>query len=195
MPSQTTPPPEPSGLELVRADPIEAWAPRVYALEALPGYSGVVRQAVMFLYRTGAVHYVETTRAGIRGFRAKNWRGTIADLGGPKPSPAGFIAAKALHLRSAQERSFVVSIDGARKIIWFTGVAQPHGLPRGSGLIEVVPKVGDVTRWIDSGVVRARNPHSGSDAVAAARVWRAVLSGELDPDALPLLQPATRRSS
>src|SRR6266568_459145 len=79
---------------LVRLDAIEAWAPHAYALETVPVFTVLLRRALLGLLRERRVIYIETTRVGIRGFRAKKWMGSLEELGKPEPAPKAFIGAK-----------------------------------------------------------------------------------------------------
>jgi hypothetical protein len=174
-------------MSLVRADPVEVWAPRLYALEALPGYTVFVRQALLCLCRDGRILYLETAVVGARLFRAKRWAGQVADLGKPLPVSIGFVAAKGIRLHHARDNSMVVTIDGSRKIIYFTGVMKARGLPKGFGGLKNIPQVGIVAGWVESAVVRARNPHSAHQGTFAAQAWRSVLNGNTRPEMLPPL--------
>jgi hypothetical protein len=177
---------------LVRLDPIEAWAPRAYAFEAIPGYSQFVRQAVLGLFEDGRVVYIETSTVGARLFRRKKWVGTIHDLGNPDPAPAGFRLAKALRLHQVKESSFQVRIDGDRRIVCFTGVAMDKEPSRSfvvaRNVLANVPNVGTIVGWTEAAAARIQNPHGGRDAAAAAAVWRSVLEGRTKPASLPRLQ-------
>jgi hypothetical protein len=173
-----------AGARLIRCDRIEAWAPRAFALESLPGLSFATRQAILCLYSNGVVHYAETFVVGLRGFRAKRWTATIADMGVPMDPPVGFLVAKGLHLRGARNRSFVARVDGTSRIIWFTGVTKPEGLPPGTAWMKNIPNAGPVIGWAEAAVVRARNPRSGHVAADAAATWRTVLS-QAAAEALP----------
>jgi hypothetical protein len=177
---------------LVRLDLIEAWAPRAYAFEAIPGYYRFVRQAVLGLFEDGKVVYIETSTVGARLFRRKEWTGTIRDLGNPDPPPAGFRLAKALRLHQVKESSFQVRIGGDRRIVSFTGVAMDKELPKAiivaRNVLVNIPNVGDYVDLTEAAVTRIRNLHGGRHAAAAAAVWRSVLEGRTKPASLPRLQ-------
>lgn len=176
---------------LVRADLIEAWAPRLYFLEAVPGYYAVVRQAVLCLCCDGRVLYIETATVGARLFKRKTWAGQVADLGKPLPVSRGFRVAKALRLYRVRDSSFVITIEGSRRVICFTGIPIAKDLSeplRGlENIVFNIPQVGILAGWAQRAAVRVRNVHSAKRGVEAARLWRSVLEGNTDPKALPLL--------
>jgi hypothetical protein len=173
---------------LLRLDPIQSWARRAYALEAVPGFYGVVRRAQLGLFRDGRVLYWETSTVGFRGFKYKRWMGRLGDLGRPRDAPIGFVAVKALRLHAVNRSSFIVPIDGEQRIICFTGLRR-EGLPRPRIVTaaENIPTAGPVLGWIDEGVTRLKNPDRKRLAVEATEVWRSVLERRADLASLPLL--------
>jgi hypothetical protein len=173
---------------LVRADPIEAWAPHLFAVEAIPGFTIFVRQAMLCLCRNGTVLYLETSMVGLRLFRRKRWTGDIAKIGAPRPAPAAFVVAKGLRTYDARDRCFLIPIDGSPKIVFFTGITKSRGLPKGTGLMKNIPQAGIILGWAETAVIRARNPQSSDRGKEAAQAWRSVLTGKIDPRALPLLK-------
>jgi hypothetical protein len=172
---------------LVRADAVEAWAPKLFPLEALPGCTVFVRRALLCLCRNGQVLYLETSTVGARFFRRKRWFGHFSELGRPNPAPRGFMVAKGLRVYDVRNRSFVVAIDGCPKIMFFTGITKDRGLPKGTGFTRNIPQAGILIGWVESAVVRARNPHSARLGREATEAWRSVLAGKTDPATLPLL--------
>lgn len=173
---------------LVRVDAIEAWAPRLYLVEALPGYARVVRQAQLLLFRDGRVKYQETIGIGLRLFQRKVWVGRVEDLGKPRPVPFGFEVAKALRLHpQAGSTSFVARIDGRPMILCFTGRMREVELRGWASLVHLIPEVGHLIEGTEVLADRAANLGAGGRAAHAAGIWRSVLDGTRDPASLPLL--------
>lgn len=181
---------------LVRADDIEAWAVRLYAVETLPICMIAVRRAKLCLRRDGQVMFRETSRVGFRAFVRKNWDGRLGDLGPPRAASPGFIVAKALRLHDASGRSIVLTIGGVRQIIFFTGFTKTNVLPvKLNNVLTNLPMgIGYVFTWIESLVIRAVNPHNARLGKEAAQAWRSVLEGKADPRALPLLYDTIQES-
>lgn len=173
---------------LVRVDPIEAWAPRLYAVQALPGYAKFVRKAELCLCRDGRVLYLETEAPSIRLFQFKRWVGRVEDLGKPQAVPAGFEAAKTLRLHGRViDRSFVVRIDGKPMIVYFTGREREVELRGLASLVHLIPEVGHLIEGAEIMADKAANLGGTGRAVEAAELWRSVLEGARHPAALPLL--------
>jgi len=173
---------------LVRVDPIEAWALRLYAVQALPGYARFVRKAILCLCRDGRVLYFETEAPALRLFQFKRWVGKLEDLGEPQPVPVGFEAAKSLRLHGrVSDRSFVVRIDGQPKIIYFTGREREAELRGLASLVHLIPHVGELIEGAEILTDKVANLGGTDRAVAAATLWRSVLNRTTRPATLPLL--------
>lgn len=187
-----TPLPLPSAdalrVSLVRVDPIEAWAPKLYALEALPGYYRAVRQAELYLCQDGRVIYNETVGVGLRLFQRKRWVGKTEDLGKPLPVPLGFEVAKRLRLHGqVSDTSFIVRIGGKPMIVCFTGREHEVELKGWSSLVHLIPEVGHAIEGVEIVANRVANLGATGRAAQAGKLWRAVLSGTTNPATLPLL--------
>lgn len=184
---------------LVRLDRIEAWSARAYVLQALPGYASSVRQGVVGLFRDGRVVYMETSGMLTARRRAASWWGRLDDLGAPLPAPKVFRAAKAFRAQHVASRSFMINMHGTVRIICFTGLPVDRGRSKvvsaGGLVLESVPRIGTLVQLADIGVSRAYGALHGENAVAAAAVWRSVLTGIVNPETLPLWAESERRSS
>lgn len=182
---------------LVRADDIEAWAVRLYAVETLPICIIAVRRAKLCLRRDGQVMYRETSRVGFRAFVQKNWDGRLTDLGQPRAASLGFIAAKALRLHDARGRSIVLTIGGVQRIIFFTGITNTEVLPRRlNNVLSNLPMgIGYWFTWIGSMVIRVANPHNARLGKEATQAWCSILEGKTDHRALPLLYETIQHSA
>ena len=173
---------------LVRVDPIEAWAPKLYALEALPGYYRVVRQADLYLCRDGRVIYTETLGIGLRLFQRKTWVGKREDLGTPLPVPLGFEVVKRLRLHGrVNDTSFVVRIDGKPMIVCFTGRKREVELKGWASLVHLIPEVGHLIEGAEVVADRVANLGATGRAAEAGKLWRSVLDGTMELATLPLL--------
>ncbi len=172
---------------LVRADRIEAWAARLYALQAWPGLYRVVRQADLALCRDGRVIYEETQGVGLRLFQRKTWVGTVEDLGKPLPVPPGFEVAKMLRLHGrVSDTSFIVKIDSKPMIVCFHGRQHEVELTGLPSLVHLIPEVGHLIEGVEVAANRAVNVGATGRGAEAAKVWRSVLDGTMDPATLPL---------
>jgi len=187
-----TPLPMPSGAKLraslVRIDHIEAWAPKLYVLQALPGYYNVVRQAELSLCRDGGVIYSETKSVGLRLFQRKTWIGKVEDLGKPLPVSIGFQLAKTLRMHGrVRDTSFMARIDGKPMIVCFTGRKREVELKGLVSLVHLIPEVGHLIEGAEVVAGRAVNLGATGRAAEAAKLWRSVLDTTMDPATLPLL--------
>jgi hypothetical protein len=197
--SGTVPTTEDFRNSIVRADLIEAWAPHLYVLEALPGYTTFVRKAYLCLCRDRRVFYFETSSVGARGFRYKRWQGQLSDMGRPGDAPLGFQAAKGLRLYVVKNSAFTARIDGDVKILYFTGSTLPlkgevKALAAADALMKNIPTAGTLLDWAETITRRVKLRDIGTNGVEAARVWRDVLEGELDPHSFPLYVEAKKRA-
>jgi hypothetical protein len=184
---------------LVRLDRIEAWSAHAYVFQALPGYARSVRQGVVGLFRDGRVVYMETSGMLAARRRAASWWGHLDDLGAPLAAPKVFRAAKVFRAQHVASRSFMINMHGTIRIICFTGLpvdrSRSKVLSAGGVVLESVPHLGTLVQLADIGVSRAYGALHGENAVAAATVWRSVLTGTVSPETLPLWAEVERRPS
>jgi hypothetical protein len=176
---------EDPSVRLVRVDVVEAWARHLYVLQNLPGYTSSVRRAILGQCADGRAAYVEFWRVGLRLWQTTEWIGPLADLGRPRPVPAGFEVARGLRLYRVRERSMVLRVGGVDRIISFTGEEPPKGghLLRQLGMqaVLMVPNVGTAVDWTMTAGRRLMPGSTGPEAVAAAAHWRGLLEAAAAP--------------
>jgi hypothetical protein len=151
---------EDPSVRLVRADVAEAWARHLYVMQNLPGYTSSVRRAIPGEGDDGQAAYVEYWRAGWRLWQATQRAGPIAELGLPGPVPRGFEMTRGLRMYRVRERSMVLRVNGAGRIVSFTGGDLPqagHWLRRaGMQGVLAVPNAGAIVDWTTTAARRLR---------------------------------------
>jgi len=167
-------------VRLIRIDVVEAWARHVYALQNLPGYTSSVRRAILCQCADERAVYVEYWRVGWRLWQTTEWIGPLNELGSPRPAPIGFELARRLRLYRVRDRSMVLNIGGADRIVSFTGEDPPEGGHRlrqtALAATLMIPNVGTVVDLANTAAHRLRPGSSEPQAVAAADHWRETLS-------------------
>jgi hypothetical protein len=170
---------EDPSVRLVRADVVEAWARHLYVMQNLPGYTTSARRAILGQCDDGRAAYVEYWRVGWRLWQTTQWIRPIAELGLPGPVPRGFEITRGLRMYRVRERSMVLRVNGAGRIVSFTGEDLPqaaHWL-RHAGMqgVLAVPNAGVVVDWTTTAARRLKPGSTGPEAIAAATHWRRVL--------------------
>jgi hypothetical protein len=113
-------------VRLVRADVAGARARHLHVLQNLPGHTSSVRRAIPGEGDDGRAAHVEYWRVGWRLRQATEWAGPIAELGLPGPVPRGFEITRGLRMYRVRERSMVLRVNGAGRIVSFTGEDLPR---------------------------------------------------------------------